>query len=177
MSAPHARRPLVNWDPLVLRLDLDAVQLVVNQQLTARDANLRDIRLGGTEATLVVRGVVRIKGVSTGLTARLSDLRIYRRFFGCRVEALRGPLGLPLPLGILGSAIDGLDGGRVRFASGDGVLTLDLRDRIPPGLDLAIVDVRCIDRQLIVALAHGAWTPTTADLLLPAEAAGTDLEL
>lgn len=176
MTGAYPRRPLLSWDPLVLRIDLDAVQIVVNQQLTARNVALRDVRLGGADESLVLNGVLRLKGVPTRLLARLADLRIHRRFFGCRIEGLRGPLGLPLPLALLAAALDGLADGRVRFASDDGILTVDLRDRIPPGLDFAVVDVRCLGRQLIVSLAHGAWTPTTSDLLLPADSSDTGLD-
>jgi hypothetical protein len=169
-------RPLLSWDPIVLRFDLDALQLVANQQLTARGATLHNVRVDGRADGLVLRGLLRLKGLPTPLAVRMSDLRLYRRFFGCRLASLRGPLGLPLPLGVLVSVLDGLGKGHVRFAADDRILTVDLRDWLPPGLDLAVTEVRCLERRLIVAVASGTWTPTTADLLLPSDTSISDLD-
>lgn len=170
MSLVQTQRPLVNWDRSVLRFDLDAIQQVLNQQLDAREAAVRDLTFHADGEGLRVRASARLKGVPTTLSARFDELRLYRRFIGCRVAWVRGPLGVPLPLGLLERLIDGIDEYRLRFDADDGILTYDLRPSLPPGLDLAVTNVRCEGRQLIVTLAEGSWRPTVRDVLLPPDA-------
>jgi hypothetical protein len=170
MTTPATRPPLLLWDLSVLRFDLDAVQLVLNQQLEARRSSLRNLRVEGVADALLLRGTVRIKGVATPIAARASELRLYRRFLGCRVENLHGPLGLPLPLSLLESLLGRHGGSSVGFNADDAILTIDLRSTLPPGLDLEVIDVRCRGRQLAVTLAPGSWTPTVRDVLLPTNA-------
>jgi hypothetical protein len=168
MSATASRPPLLLWDLSVLRFDLDAVQFVLNQHLEARRSPLRDVRIEGTADAMSLRGVLRVKGVPTPLRARVTELRLYRCFLGCRVANLQGPLGLPLPLALLESLLGRHTGGSIGFNADDAILTVDLRNTLPPGLRLEVLDVRCRGRQLTVTLAPGSWTPTTRDVLLPA---------
>ena len=170
MSLFQTQRPLVHWDRSVLRFDLDAVQQVLNQHLEARAASLREISFNADGDGLRTRATARFKGVPTSLSAHFDELRLYRRFIGCRVSWVHGPLGMPLPLGLLERLIDGFDEYRMRFDADDGILTYDLRENLPPGLDLAVTNVRCEARQLIVTLAEGSWRPTVRDVLLPPDA-------
>jgi hypothetical protein len=168
MSATASRPPLLLWDLSVLRFDLDAVQFVLNQQLEARRSSLRDLRIEGVADVLTLRGVLRVKGMPTPIAARLTDLRLYRRFLGCRVQNFHGPLGLPLPLALLESLLGRHTGASIGFSADDAILTVDLRNTLPPGLRLEVLEVRCRGRQLAVTLAPGSWTASTRDVLLSA---------
>jgi len=170
MSLVQTRRPLVHWDRSVLRFDLDAVQQVVNQHLAARGIAVREVAVAADGDGVRLRASARLKGLPASVACRIADLRLYRRFVGCRVSWVRGPLGLPLALRLLAKLIDGLDDNRLRFDADDGILTYDLRPSLPPGLDLTVTEVRCEGRDVIVTLAGGSWRPTERDVLLPPDA-------
>jgi hypothetical protein len=136
MSSELALRPLVKWEGFTLQVDLDMVELVSNRELARRDSAIR--RVGVTGA------------------GELAELRVHRRFFGCRIEALRGPLGIPLPIGLAGALARRLAPELLRFDSEDRILLVDLRSHLPEGLEVRISDVRCAGRWLTVELAGGS---------------------
>lgn len=168
MTSPAPLRSLLSWDRFVLRLDLDMLQTVVNQQLEARSLPVSRAEISGHGDELHARLVLSLKGLPARVAVRLAEVRLRRRFLGCRILAVHGPAGIPVPLALLGPAIARFGPSFVHFDASDGVLVVDLRAQVPPGVDCQVSGVRCRGRQLEVELAPGSWTPSTSDVLLPA---------
>ena len=156
MSSELALRPLVKWDRFALQVDLDMVELVANRELARRTDAIRRVGVTGEEGTLKIHLDVALKGLPASVSASLSELRLHRRFFGCRIEALRGPLGIPLPIGLGGALARRLAPELLRFDPEDRILLVDLRRFLPDGLEVRISDVRCFGRWLTVELAGGS---------------------
>jgi hypothetical protein len=156
MSSELALRPLVTWDGFSLRVDLDMVELVANRELANRAPAFRRFSVKGDGEELEIRLQAAWKGLPAHLTARVSELRLRRRFFGCRVESLHGPLGLALPVTLAGSVARRLAPDLLRFDADDRILLLDLRHHLPEGLEVRISDVRCEGRWLTVDFAGGS---------------------
>jgi hypothetical protein len=156
MSSELALRPLVKWDGFALQVDLDMVELVANRELARRTDAIRRVGVTGEGDVLKIHLDVALKGLPASVSASVSELRLLRRFFGCRVEALHGPLGIRLPIGLAGALARRLAPDLLRFDPEDRILLVDLRRFLPDGLEVRISDVRCVGRWLTVELAGGS---------------------
>jgi hypothetical protein len=156
MTSELALRPLVKWDGFALQIDLDMVELVANRQAAAASPMIRHVGVTGEGEMLQVHLEVAVKGVPARLSATVSELRLHRRFFGCRIEALHGPFGLPLPIALAATVARRLAPGILRFDPEDHILLVDLRGILPEGLEVRVADVRCAGRWLTVDLAGGS---------------------
>jgi hypothetical protein len=156
MVSDLALRPLVKWDGFALQVDLDMVELIANRKLAGRSNTIRRLAVTGEGDVLRIHLDVALKGLPASVSASLSELRLHRRFFGCRVEGLHGPLGIPLPIGLAGALARRLAPDLLRFDPEDRILLVDLRRFLPDGLEVRISDVRCVDRWLTVELAGGS---------------------
>ena len=156
MSSSLATRPLVRWDGFTLWIDLDMVELLANRELARRAPLLRRVAVSGQGEELELHIEAAWQGLPARVSARVRELRLHRRVFGCRVEGLRGPLGIPLPLALAGAMVRRLGQGTVRFDPEDGIALVDLRRYLPEGLEVSVKDVRCQGRWLCVELAGGS---------------------
>ncbi|MFI5143294.1 MAG: hypothetical protein ACHQQS_04835 [Thermoanaerobaculales bacterium] len=156
MTSELALRPLVRWDGFTLRIDLDIVELLVNRVLEARASVVRRVLVEGDHGALDLHVTAAWRGLPAQLSARISELRLHRRCFGCRVASLHGPLGLPLPLTIVAGLVRRLDHDLIHFDAEDGILLVDLRRYLPEGLEVRVDDVQCRGRWLEVSLAGGS---------------------
>ena len=168
MTAPAPPRALLSWDRFALRIDLDALQTVVNQQLEGRSLPVRRADISGRGDELDARVDLAWKGLPARVSVRVAEVRFRRRFLGCRILAVHGPVGIPVPLALLAPMIARFGPSTVHFDASDGILIVDLRGQVPPGVELQVSGVRCRGRQLELELAPGSWTPSTSDVLLPA---------
>ncbi len=159
MSSELAARPLVAWDAFSLRLDLDMLEYALARLLPRYTQGIRAVRLSGEGDVLEVQVDVALKGIPARLSARLAELRLRRGFLGCRVERLRGPLGVPVPLGLMAAALRRAAPGLLRLDTDDAILLVDLREHLPNEVSVGIRDVRCDGRWLHIDLAPGALTP------------------
>jgi hypothetical protein len=156
MSSELVRRPLLRWDEFTLHVDLDMLELVVNRLLEGRDLPIRRILIEGDDDALDLRVAVAWKGLPAQLSVRLSELRLHRRTFGCRVASLRGPLGLPLPIEAAVAVIRRFGRDLVSLDPRDRILLVDLRRFLPDGFEMRVKDVRCQGRWLELRLAGGS---------------------
>ena len=156
MTSELALRPLVRWDGFTLRVDLDIVELLVNRALEVRATPLRRVLVGGEGDALELRVTAAWKGLPAQLSARISELRLHRRCFGCRVESLHGPLGLPLPLELAATLLRRLESDLVSFDADDRILLVDLGGFLPEGLEARVEDVQCRGRWLELSVAPGS---------------------
>ncbi len=156
MSSTLATRPLVRWDGFTVRIDLDMVELAANRELARRGSVVRRVQVGGEGDELEIDVVAAWRGFPGQVSARVRELRFHRRYFGCRVERLRGPVGVPLPAAILAALVRRFGQGIVTFDPSDRILLVDLRRFLPEGIDVRVRDVRCEGRWLCVELAGGS---------------------
>ena len=159
MSTELAARPLLAWDPFSLRLDLDMLEYAVGRLLPRYTEGIRAVHIAGEGDVLEIRFDVAVKGLPARVTARVSELRLRRGFLGCRVERLRGPLGVPVPLGLLAMVLRRAAPDLLRLDSDDAILLVDLRQHLPNEVSVGLRDVRCEGRWLHLDLAPGALTP------------------
>jgi hypothetical protein len=159
MTSSVTRPPLLSWDGFTARCDLAALHAMVNRDLSARAPALRSLHLDAAEGNLRLEASVVWKAVPFTVSARLSDVRLYRRFFGCRVIATNGPFGLPLPPSALCSILQRALPGRVSYDASDGIFLLDLREHLPAWLDVSVRDAACVDGSLVLRIGPGSLTP------------------
>jgi len=149
-------RPLVQWDGFTVRVDLDVLELTINRELSRKVPHVDELRVAGDGDRLQLDVRLSWQGLPARVSARVADVRLYRRFVGCRVEALRGPLGVPIPLELASAAVRRFAPSIVRFDADDRILLVDLRNRLPDGLRLEVGAVRVVGRTLEVELAPGS---------------------
>ncbi len=156
MSSGLAMRPMVRWDGFTVRVDLDLVELAANRELARRDSVVRRVQVSGEGDELEIEVGAAWKGFPARMSARVRELRFHRRFFGCRVASLHGPMGVPLPAALLGALVRRFGQGLLSFDPDDRILLVNLRRYLPEGLEVRVRDVRCEDRWLCVELAGGS---------------------
>ncbi len=156
MSSNLAMRPLARWDGFSLRVDLDMAELIANRELARRGSVVRRVEIAGDGDELELRVEAAWKGFPAQVSARVRELRLHRRYFGCRVVGLRGPVGLPLPVGLLGALVRRFGQGMLSFDPEDRILLVGLRRFLPEGIEVRVRDVRCEGRWLCVDLAGGS---------------------
>jgi len=149
-------RPLVKWDGFTLRVDLDMTELLANRELARRGSVVRHVEIRGAGDELDLRVEAAWRGFPAQISARVGELRLHRRFFGCRVAGLRGPMGVPLPAALLGALVRRFGQGLLSFDPADRILLVDLRRFLPEGLEVRVWDLRCEERWLCVDLAGGS---------------------
>jgi hypothetical protein len=164
MASSLVVRPVVRWEGFALRFDLDMVELVANRQLARLETAVRRIALTGSGDELEIHVDAAWKGLPAHLSARVRELRLHRRFFGCRIQELRGPFGVPLPVSLASVAVRRLGEPMLRFDPDDHILLVDLRRFLPEGLEVRVRDVRCEDRWLCLELDAGSATAQLAGL-------------
>lgn len=153
-------RALLRWDGFTLRFDLDVLESLGRRVLAERLPWLELRRLGGAGGVLQLEFASHWQVFRVGGTLRLSELRLHRRFLGCRVEAVRGPLALPVPLGLIATLLRRHAGPSLRLDPEDRILLVDLRRHLPAGAEVRIADVRCRERWLEVDVAPGSLAAT-----------------
>ncbi len=156
MASSLAMRPMVRWDGFAVRVDLDLVELAANRELARRDSVVRRVQVSGEGDELEIEVGAAWKGFPAQISARVRELRFHRRFFGCRVAGLRGPMGLPLPAALLGALVRRFGQGMLSFDADDRILLVDLRRYLPEGVEVRVRDVRCDGRWLCLELAGGS---------------------
>lgn len=159
MIPPFARPVLLSWDGFTVRVDLAALHAIANRDLPTRAPALRSVRLDAVDGLLRLEASFVWKAVPWTVSARLSDVRLYQRFFGCRVMATHGPLGVRLPPSAVASMLERLMPGRVRYDPADGIFLLDLRGHIPAWLDVSVKDAACMGGSLVLKIGDGSLSP------------------
>jgi hypothetical protein len=166
MSTGLVSRKLAHWDAFTLRIDLDMLELFVNRELIRRVPALRSVHLEGDGDTLEITVTAAWHDLPAMLQARVTELRVYRQFLGCKVVGVRGPLGVPLPMSVVGLLVRRLSRGMVTLDRNDRILLVDLRPHLPDGVELHVQHARCDGRWLNIELGPGSVTP----VLVPAAA-------
>lgn len=175
MSASLALRPLASWDPFVLRLDRDLLVLFALRLLQRHARQVEALALNGEGDRLLVEVTFRVAGVAAPARLAIEEIRMKGGILGFRLQQLRGPLGLGVPRVLVGILAKRLPL-PVEFHRDSGVVVVDLRERLPLGLELEVREVRVAGVCLEVVLGPGRLTfpvPTEVeDLVAPEPPAG-----
>jgi hypothetical protein len=161
--------PLVRWDGLHLVLDLPAVQRHLNN-LLASGPRIRDLCLHGAGDAIGAEATVVWKGMPARVGLELAEIRLRHRHLGFRMRRLRALGAVPVPRFAVALGLRSLDSPLLRVLPGDGIVVIDLRQWLPPGLDLRIVTVQATSRSLHVWFGPGRLEdlPRDARRSLPA---------
>ncbi|MCU0291814.1 MAG: hypothetical protein MUF10_07440 [Thermoanaerobaculaceae bacterium] len=155
MGSELVPRALLRWDGFTLRIDLDMLELQARRVLAERAPFVELRRIGGQGGVVEIDVVAVWHGFRFAGTVRLSELRLRRRFLGCRVDGLHGPMSVPVPLGLLSRILRTSAGGLLQLDADDRILLVDLREHLPSGIEVGIAEVRCQDRWLELDVAPG----------------------
>jgi len=169
MSSSLLPRPLLTWEEFCLRIDLDILELWLNREVAGKTEALRVFRLAGIGDVVELRVKLAVEGFPAWVSARLSELRIYKAMLGCHVESVRGPLGIPLPVGVVASLLRRHAAQWASLDADDRILLVDLRRWLPASLHLHVQDVRCAGRWLELELAPGTFGLSLASVREPLE--------
>lgn len=170
MGSGTASRPLIAWEGCTMWVDLAQLHAWANRELPARAPVLRRLALQGLpNGDLELEVALAWKGLPASLSVRLRQVKVAKRFFGCQVAGVRGPLGVPLPTSVVAGLLVRLLAGKATFDPSDGVFLLDLRQWLPEGMDLLVRGVRCGAESVELELGPGSLRPRA-----PALASGAD---
>ena len=167
MGSSLLPRPLLTWEEFCLRIDLDILELWLNREVAGKVEALREFRFSGAGDQLELRVKVAVEGLPAWVSARLSELRIYKAMLGGHVESLRGPLGIPVPVSLAAAVLRRHAAQWVRLDADDRILLVDLRRWLPASLHLHVQDVRCAGRWLELELAPGSFALVLASMREP----------
>lgn len=168
MSGNLTVRPLASWEPFTLRLDRDLLVLFALRFLRRHAPQVEDLSLEGADERLLLRARVRVAGLSTSVSAVLEEIRVKGGLVGFGLGQLRGPLGIGVPRFLVDLVARRLPV-PVEVDRENGVVVVDLRGRLPLGLELEVRGVRLHGGNLEIALGPGRLVP-------PAPPAIEDLE-
>lgn len=158
MSAKLAVRPLASWDPFSLRLDRELLVLFASRLVHRQAPQVDGLTLEGEGERLLVGIRVRLAGIPASLRLGIEEIRMRGGILGFCLQQVRGPLGLGVPRFLVDLVAKRLPF-PVEFDRHSGVVVVDLRGRLPLGLELEVRGVRLSGGTLEVALGPGCVAP------------------
>jgi hypothetical protein len=164
-----AATPLVRWDGLHLVLDMNMVEHHVRQRLHEVE-QLADVAIGGEGDLVRAEATVVWKGLRSRVAIDLGEIRLKHRFLGLRMRKLKVLGGLPVPRAAVEAILKAAKPQGVTVFPGDGIVVMDLREWLPPELELSILTVQATGRALHVWFGPGRLTdlPEQVVAALPA---------
>ena len=162
--------PLARWDGLHLALDLDQMERLLNEFLSARE-ELRDLSLRGVGDALAAEVTVVWKGIPARIGLEVAEIRLRHRHIGFRMRKIRVLGGVRVPKTAVTLALQALDKPMLRVFPGDGIVVADLMEWLPEELRFEVLTVQGTRRSLHVWFGSGSLSnlPGKGPQLLPAE--------
>ncbi len=158
--------PLVRWDGFHLVVGLEQAEAVLREKIATIE-QVADIRLGGAGDSIDIAVTLAWKGVRAKVAVRLGEIRLRRRFFGCRLRRIHVLGGVRIPRAIVESLLASFGQGLITVMRRPGIVIADLSRWIPPEVEVSIVTVQATRRNLHVWFGPGGMTrvPVRADSL------------
>jgi hypothetical protein len=147
--------PLLRWDGLHLVVDLRTVEVHLDR-LLRRTGKVARLALEGRDDTLRVFASVSWKGIVSRVSVDLAEIRLRQRYLGFRLRRITVFGGVRIPRRAIEAVIRDVDPDRVTVFPGEGIVVIDLRDTLPPGLDLKILTVQATGRSLHLWFGAGS---------------------
>lgn len=162
--------PLARWDGLHLVLDLDHVERIVTELLSAREG-LRDVSLRGAGDRLQAEVTVVWQGLPARVGLEIAEIRMRHRHIGLRMRKFRALGGVPVPRTAVLFALKALDNPLLSVFPAEAIVVADLRPWLPKELTLEVITVQGTARSLHLWFGPGALAnlPGKGPRLLPAE--------
>lgn len=168
MSAELAVRPLASWDAFALRLDRELLMLFLLRFIRRQAPQVEALNLEGEGEHLSLSASVRVAGMRLSLAAEIEEVRVKGGFLGFHLRTFKGPLGLAVPKFLLNIFARRVPL-PVELDRESGVVLVDLRGRLPLGLEVEVQSLRLKAGDIEIALGPGRLAP-------PAPADVTDLK-
>ena len=161
--------PLLRWDGLHLVIDLPTLQRHLERALENTD-QVAALTLEGRDDALRVLATVVWKGLSSRVAIDLAEIRLKQRFLGFRMRHPRVLGGVPVPRSALEMILRTADID-ILTVFGEGILVVDLREWLPPELDLKVLTIQATERSVHVWFGAGGLRdlPTKRPKALPAD--------
>lgn len=158
MSDELAVRPLASWDACTVRLDRDVLLLFLLRLVRRQAPQVEALSVGGEGEHLSLTARVRMAGVTFNLGAEIEEVRVKGGFLGFYLRAVKGPLGVVVPRFLLN-----LISHRVPFPveidRQSGVVLVDLRGRLPLGLEVEVRGLHIHAGTIEISLGPGRLAP------------------
>jgi len=138
-----------------LVLDLRKLEAALVER-TADVPHLRSVRLAGAGDAVEIDVDVEWKGIRSSLSVRLGEIRLRRRRLGFRLGRMRALGGLPVPRAAVEAIIASLDHPMVTVVRGARIVIVDLRQWIPPEVELSVITVQATRNRLHVWFGPGS---------------------
>jgi hypothetical protein len=166
MLEPVSNPPLVRWDGVHLVLSLDLLEDHLRRR-TAATEGIADLSLAGEGELIELSARLVWRKLRAPVRVELGEIRLKRRVLGFRLGRLRTAAGMPVPLAVVERLLHGLAPGAVTVLRTSRIVVVDLRRSLPPELDLSLLTVQVVGRQLHLWLGPG----TLGDLPIAARPA------
>lgn len=158
MGRDLAVRPLASWNAFTLRLDRDVLLLFALRLLRRQAPQVEDLALEGEGERLRLKSKVRVAGVAVGIAVEVEEIRVKGGLLGFHLRAIKGPLGLGVPRFLFDLLSRRLPL-PVELDRESGVVLVDLRGRLPLGLEVEVRHVRLHAGTIEIALGPGRLAP------------------
>ncbi|MFN3414337.1 MAG: hypothetical protein ACK42L_09785, partial [Thermoanaerobaculum sp.] len=158
MSAELAVRPLASWDAFTVRLDRDVLLVFLLRLIRRQAPQVEALNLEGEGERFSLTATVRAAGMALHLAAQIEEVRVKGGFLGFYLRTFKGPLGLGVPRFLLSMLFN-----RIPFPlemdRQSGVVLVDLRGRLPMGLEVEVRHLRLHAGTIEIALGPGRLAP------------------
>lgn len=146
---------LLRWDGIHLVADLAALEFKVEEAVRSIEA-VSDIRIDGYADVLALDATVHFKGLSSRVRIELKEIRLRARRLGFRLGKLKVLRGLRVPRSLVELILERVGRERIRVFKSQDIAVVDLRDYIPPEVDLRLLTLQVSGRHLHLWLGPGA---------------------
>ena len=148
-------RALLRWDGIHLVLDIGAMELKVGQAIRSQEM-ISDIAVGGWADVLQLNATIHWKGMSSRVRLEIREIRLRSRRLGFRLGKLKVLQGVRVPRRLIENLLEKYGRGKLRVLPGHGIVVVDLREYLPPELDLRLLTLQVSGRKLHLWLGPGA---------------------
>lgn len=138
---------LVRWDGLHLVFDLGLLERHL-QRRVERSERVDDLRLTGEGDAICLSARVVWKGLRTKVAVNVEEIRLRKRHLGFRLRKARVLGGMPVPVGAVEILVREVADDVATVFRGEGIVVLDLRQWIPPELELSVLTVQATEETL-----------------------------
>ncbi len=154
MAMPVGAIPLLRWDSTCVSVSLDRINQQLAQLISEVD-EVEQLLLVGVGDHLRFTATVRYKGMRLPLALEARETRLRHRRLGFRIVHLRTLAHVTVPLAIVARVLERLLGHRQRFDRDSRIVLVDLREWLPPEVELAVAEIRVRDRFVVLELEPG----------------------
>lgn len=162
MAVDFFDRALVRWDGFHVILDIGLLEAKA-EAATRSVEMISDISIGGWADVLELNATVHWKNVSSRVRLEIREIRLKSRRVGFRLGKLKVLWGLRVPRRLIESVLERLGQERLRVLPGMGIVVVDLREYVPPELDLRLLTLQVTGRSLHLWMGPGVLRDIPGD--------------